>query len=127
PLTFAEFRDEARAVSLLLHRAGLQKNDKIAFLLDNGLLTVQLFLGAIYGGFVAVPLNVRAGTEQLAFTLDHCDAQVMFVEQQYSGLAQEALASVRRPVQMIPANIDDLASERGTALDLPPLTTNGSE
>jgi amino acid adenylation domain-containing protein len=110
-LTFRRFRDEARAVSLLLRRAGLEQGDKVAFLMDNGLFTVQLFLGTMYGGLVSVPLNVRAGVEQLAYTLNHCDARVVFVEEQYTALAQEILAGVNRPVQLIRANVDAMASE----------------
>ena len=64
---------------------GLERGDKVAFLMDNGLVTAQLFLGTMYGGFVAVPLNVRAGVTQLSYMLDHCDAKVVFVEEQYTA------------------------------------------
>ena len=110
-LTFAALRDQAKAISTILRRAGLERGDKVAFLLDNGLFTVQLFLGTMYGGFVSVPLNVRAGVTQLAFTLEHCDAKVVFVEDQYIALAKEALATVSRPVKVIPASVDDFARD----------------
>ena len=44
---------------------GFATRDKIAFLMDNGLFAAQLFLGAMYGGFVSVPLNVRAGVSRV--------------------------------------------------------------
>ena len=86
--------------------SGLEKGDKVAFLMDNGLLTAQLFLGTMYGGFVAVPLNVRAGAAQLSYMLDHCDAKVVFVEDQYTGLLRETLGSVRRDIRVIAADVD---------------------
>ena len=82
-LTFRALQKQSKAISARLRRVGLEPGDKVAFLLDNGLFTVQLFLGTMYGGFVSVPLNVRAGVSQLAYTLDHCDAKVLFVEDQY--------------------------------------------
>ena len=87
---------------------GLESGDKVAFLLDNGLFTAQLFLGAMYGGFVAVPLNVRAGASQLAFTLDHCDAKIVYVGEEYTDLIEEVLADVGRNVQVIYADVDGL-------------------
>ena len=95
-LTFAGLRQEARAISARLRQAGLERGDKVAFLMDNGLFTVQLFLGTMYSGLVTVPLNVRAGVDQLAYTLDHSDAKVLFIEGQYAALAREALVGVSR-------------------------------
>ncbi|HEX4209431.1 MAG TPA: AMP-binding protein, partial [Candidatus Binataceae bacterium] len=112
-LTYAGLRQQSRAISAGLRRAGLERGDKVAFLLDNGLFGVQLFFGTMYGGMVSVPLNVRGGVTQLAYTLDHCDAKVVFVEAQYVALAEEMLAAISRPVRVIPATADDFARECG--------------
>jgi amino acid adenylation domain-containing protein len=119
-LTYAGLGDETRAVAALLRQAGLKPGDKAAFLMDNGLFTVQLFLGTMYGGMVSVPLNVRAGAAQLAYTIEHCDAKVVFVEDQYAALAEEALAGCSRTVQLIPTDIDAFATDLGAPLtDVP--------
>jgi amino acid adenylation domain-containing protein len=106
-ISFQEIKQNSILISRLLHQAGLERGDKVAFLMDNGLFSAQLFLGAMYGGYVAVPLNVRAGAAQLSFMLDHCDAKVVFVEAQYSGLLAETLGSVRRDVRVIESSLDD--------------------
>jgi amino acid adenylation domain-containing protein len=116
-LNFAGLREQSRALSDLLRKAGLERGDKVAFMLENGMFTVQLFLGTIYGGFVSVPLNVRGGVAQLAFTLDHCDAKVVFVEEQYAALAEEVLARIGKPIDVIPADVDAFIAEGGTPLD----------
>ena len=118
-LTFRELQEQSSLLSTLLRQLGLERGDKIAFLMDNGLFTVQLFLGAMYGGFVSVPLNVRAGVSQLSYTLDHCDAKVVFVENQYGNLIKEVMAGVSRAVQMIPADVDSFPRVAET---LPPAT-----
>lgn len=105
-LTFGELRKQVRGLSAHFHRLGLTKGDKIAFLMDNGLFTVQLFLGAMFGGFVAVPLNVRAGLSQLSHMLDDCDARVVFVGAEYTTLINEVVASVSRPIEIIAVDID---------------------
>jgi amino acid adenylation domain-containing protein len=105
-LTFKGLQEQAHRLHSRFRRMGLECGDKIALLMDNGLFTAQLFLGAMYGGFVSVPLNVRAGVSQLSYTLDHCDAKVVFVGSQYDTLIKEVLAHVRRPVEVIPADLD---------------------
>ena len=105
-VTFRELKQQSLLLYSMLREAGLMKGDKIAFLMDNGLFTAQLFLGTMYGGYVAVPLNVRAGVVQLAYMLDHCDAKMIVVEDEYTPLLREALGSVRRDIRVISANVD---------------------
>ena len=70
-LTFQGLREQAHWLHWRFRQMGLGSGDKVAFLMDNGLFTAQLFLGAMYSGFVSVPLNVRAGVSQLSYSLDH--------------------------------------------------------
>ena len=105
-LTFKGLREQARRLCGRFRQMGLQRGDKIAFLMDNGLFTAQLFLGTMYGGFVSVPLNVRAGVSQLSYMLDHCDAKVVFVGSQYAALIKEVMADVQRPIEIVSVDID---------------------
>jgi amino acid adenylation domain-containing protein len=105
-VTFYQLQQQSIQLSKMLSQGGLERGDKVAFLMDNGLVTVQLFLGTMYGGFVSVPLNVRAGVMQLSYMLDHCDAKVIFVEDQYTSLLQEVLEDVRRDIRVISTNVD---------------------
>ena len=49
-LTFQGLAEQSRLVSLQLQQVGLEPGDKIAFLMDNGLCTAQLFLGRCIAG-----------------------------------------------------------------------------
>jgi acyl-CoA synthetase (AMP-forming)/AMP-acid ligase II/acyl carrier protein len=105
-LTFKALKEQSHRLYGWFRQMGLEHGDKIAFMMDNGLFTAQLFLGAMYGGFVSVPLNVRAGVSQLSYTLDHCDAKVVFVGSKYDALIKEVMVHVRRPVEIISADLD---------------------
>jgi acyl-CoA synthetase (AMP-forming)/AMP-acid ligase II len=123
-LTFKGLQDRVLHLFGQLRQKGLDHGDKIAFLMDNGLFTAQLTLGAMYGGFVSVPLNVRAGVSQLSYTLDHCDAKVVFVEEQYTALIKDVMDHVGRPIEVISADADiceDLSEAPSLAVTLPPL------
>ena len=105
-LTFKGLQHQAHYLSRRFRQMGLEHGDKVALLMDNGLFTAQLLLGAMYGGFVSVPLNVRAGMSQLSYTLDHCDAKVVFVGSKYDALIKEVMANVGRPIEVVAADID---------------------
>ena len=110
-LTFEGLQQQSRATSTRLREAGLEHGDKVAFLMDNGLFTAELFLGTMYGGFVSVPLNVRAGVSQLSYMLEHCDAKIVFVASQYASLIKEVMTDVRRSIEVISADIDGFYQE----------------
>lgn len=65
--TYPELRRQSNGLGQKLCELGCGAGDKIAFMMDDGLFTAGLFLGAMYGGFVPVPLNVRAGRSQLLY------------------------------------------------------------
>jgi amino acid adenylation domain-containing protein len=117
-LTFVGLQQGSRAISTSLLQTGLERGDKVAFLLDNGLFAAQLFLGTMYAGLVAVPLNVRGGASQLSYMLDHCDAKVVFVGGQYNALVTEVMADVHAKIDIIRADLDSWA-EATEQLSLP--------
>ncbi len=105
-LTFEGLQQRASEVARQLHGLGLSKGDKVAIMLDNGLFTAELVLGAMYGGVVPVPLNVGAGRSQLEYLLNHSDARVVFVSDQYSDLLQSTMGQVGRPIKVITFHLD---------------------
>jgi len=115
-ITFKGLQEQVNRLCGLFQQMGLQCGDKVAFLMDNGLFTAQFFLGTMYGGYVSVPLNVRAGVSQLSYTLDHSDAKAVFVERQYDALINEVLAGVGRPVEVVSADVGDCPAGGGAPL-----------
>jgi amino acid adenylation domain-containing protein len=109
-LTFLGLKEQSVVLCTQLQQWGLEPGDKVAFLMDNSLFTAQLFLGVMYGGCVSVPLNVRAGVSQLSYMMEHCDAKVVFVGDEYAPLVKEVMAQVRRPVRVIPCGGDGIGA-----------------
>ena len=105
-LTFLGLQQQSKALCTQLQQWGLERGDKVMFLMDNGLFTAQLFLGVMYGGLVSVPLNVRAGVSQLSYMVEHCDAKVVFVGDEYAALLKDVMTQVRRSVRVVPSEID---------------------
>jgi acyl-CoA synthetase (AMP-forming)/AMP-acid ligase II/acyl carrier protein len=130
-LTFKALQEQARHLCRRFRSAGLEHGDKIAFLMDNGLFTGQLLLGTMYGGFVTVPLNARAGATQLSYTLEHCNAKIVFVGRPYGALIKDVLAHGPSAVEVIfadchtgPAEGDAPALTPALTKAEPPLSTD---
>jgi acyl-CoA synthetase (AMP-forming)/AMP-acid ligase II len=107
-LNFKQLQEQSIDFYGRLRGLGLEPGDRIALMMDNGLCTAQLFLGAMYAGFVVVPLNVRAGQSQLAYTLAHCQAKIVFVESKYDSLIGNILDQLPHQVKVVPADPDRL-------------------
>ena len=59
-------------------KLGMQKGEKVSFLLGNGYQTTKIFLGAMYAGFVIVPLNLKTQPAQLEYVIDHSDTKIIW-------------------------------------------------
>jgi len=109
-LSFEQLKTAVDDVGRQLDRLGLPQGAKVAFLLNNGYWTLQLFLGVMSSNRVIVPLNAVAGTVQLVHVLDHSDSEVVFVAPEYRDKLAEIMAQIGRPIRVI-----ETTDEAGTA------------
>ena len=100
-LSFAQLKSAVDDVGRQLDRLGLPQGAKVAFLLNNGYWTLQLFLGVMASNRIIVPLNAVAGTVQLVHVLDHSDSEVVFVAPEYRDKLTEIMAQIERPIRVI--------------------------
>ncbi|MEM9439767.1 MAG: class I adenylate-forming enzyme family protein [Pseudomonadota bacterium] len=63
----------------LVHR-GVVQGDRVAILLRNSAAFIQVLLATARIGAIAVPINVREQTPELAYVLDHSAAKVLIHE-----------------------------------------------
>ena len=68
-LTYAQLQYDSIELGKYLYRKGLQKGDKISFMLGNGYQTTKIFLGGMYAGLVVAPLNLMSQPSQLEYVM----------------------------------------------------------
>jgi len=100
-LSFAKLQQRAAALACRLIGLGFGKGDKIALLLDNGLYTMEVLLGAMYGGLVPVPLNANAAKSELAYVLYHSESKMIFVSSEYLEAVNDVRAEIARPIAIV--------------------------
>ncbi len=101
PLSFGTLKRGADDIGAQLDKLGIAPAAKVAFLLDNGAWIVQLFLGVMASGHVAVPLNAVAGPTHLRHVLEHSDAEVVLVAPRHRDQLDEILAQVGRDMVVL--------------------------
>ncbi|MDQ6810301.1 MAG: AMP-binding protein [Actinomycetota bacterium] len=101
-LSYGELWDRAARVAGGLGRAGVERGDRIAIRLANGIDWVLAFFGAQLAGAVVVPVNTRFTEEEVAYVVKDSEAKFTFVP----GTALPDGA----PVALEDAGPDDLAA-----------------
>ncbi|MGO4812272.1 AMP-binding protein [Cupriavidus sp. 2MCAB6] len=105
-MTFAGLRSASRELARFLLGQGIRKGDTVAMLMHNGYQTCRLFIGVMYGGFCATPLNLLAHPSQLEYVLNHSDARIVFVAPDQLERLNAALANVTRDIQVVLCDVD---------------------
>ena len=76
----------------LLER-GYAPGDRIAIHWSNSIEAVQLLLATFRAGMIAVPINLRLKSAEIAYILEHSAARLCFSEPALATLAEEARCS----------------------------------
>ncbi|MBQ9691012.1 MAG: acyl--CoA ligase, partial [Eggerthellaceae bacterium] len=77
-ITWKDFDERANAVAHMLIDAGIQKGQKVAILLMNGIEWLPIYFGILKSGALAVPLNFRYTTQEIIYCLNLADVDVLF-------------------------------------------------
>lgn len=123
-MNFGELQRASHRLTYSLLDRGIRPGGKVALLMPNGYQTCRLFIGAIYGGFCVTPINLLAHPSQLAYVLEHCDADVVFVAPDQIERIESALASVTRSIEIVVCHpdIEEFVNGSDAGRELPPVT-----
>jgi 4-hydroxybenzoate-CoA ligase len=80
-VTYRGLRAQTCRVANMLRRLGVRREERVAMIMLDTVDFPAVFLGAIRGGIVPVPLNTLLTAEQYAYVLADCRARVLFVSE----------------------------------------------
>lgn len=84
--TFAETADQVARLAGAFQHLGVASGDRIAILSLNSDRYSELFLAIPWADAVFVPVNVRWSAAEIAYSLNACDARVLFVDENFASL-----------------------------------------
>lgn len=97
PITWAEYGEQVRRVALALAAAGFAPGDRVCILAENCPEWFFADLAVITSGGISVGIYATNAAEQVAYVLDDCGAQLIFVEN------EEQLDKVLQVRERVPA------------------------
>ncbi len=74
--------------------------------MPNGLATLRILLGAMYGGYCVNPVNLLSSPEQMRYVLDHSDCALVFASPDWSEKVRATVATIDRPIVVVEVDPD---------------------
>ncbi len=99
--TWARFAQRCRSLGRALVGAGIRRGDTVAILAANIPAMVEAQFGIPMSGAVINSINVRLDAPAIAFILDHSEARLLFVDQQFADVVRDAVSRLGRDIQMV--------------------------
>ncbi|MBJ6766051.1 AMP-binding protein [Myxococcaceae bacterium JPH2] len=107
-VTYREFAEAVGAFATGLHRAGVQRGDRVAIALPNGIDAAVAIYGTLRAGAAFVPLNPSIKADKLAAILANCSAAMLVCAPALLDMARQARERV--PGLRITCASDDVPS-----------------
>ncbi len=107
--TYAEFYQRVQSLAAALAGAGIQKGDKVAFICPNTPPLLEAHFAVPMIGAALVCINIRLSPKEVAYIINHSDAQIVFVDNAFADRIEpvkEELLQVRRIVNICDVNDD---------------------
>jgi acyl-CoA synthetase (AMP-forming)/AMP-acid ligase II len=106
PIRFADLQHSCRRIGALLGVHGVQPGDTVSLVMPNGLMTLRLLLGAMYGGRCVNPVNLLSQPEQMRYVLDHSGCKLVFVAPEWEARVRQIVSGLQRPVDVLVVDPD---------------------
>ncbi|MHB1128063.1 MAG: acyl-CoA synthetase [Bacillota bacterium] len=90
-LTYSQLKNRVLQITGWLQEQGIGHNDKVGFMLMNGLPFVEIFFGVNLTGAVAVPINFRLTAHEVEYIVNNSNCKMLFVGKEYIELAQSIM------------------------------------
>lgn len=103
-LSFGELAQSCRRLNALLQAHGLRPGDTVSVVMPNGLQTMRVLLGAMYGGLIVNPVNLLSQPEQMRYVLTHSDCKLVFVAPDWESRVRDLLAGLDNPPAVVVAD-----------------------
>jgi len=109
-LTYAQLLDESQYLNAWLDQEGIGHGKHVGMYMHNGRQTAALFLATMAAGRVITPFNLQAPIDQLAWTLDHSDIEIVFYAPNNKDSFFSALKKTQRQFKVIELDPDAISS-----------------
>lgn len=95
-ITWNVFNEKANRFANMLIGRGIKKGDKVAILLMNCLEWLPIYFGILKTGALAVPLNFRYASDEIAYCLNLSEADILVFGPEFIGRVEEIADTISK-------------------------------
>ncbi|WP_216831150.1 class I adenylate-forming enzyme family protein [Alkalihalobacterium elongatum] len=88
-ITYQVLYDRATKAGHWLRSKGLEQDDKVGFILKNGLPFVEIFFATTLSGAVGVPINFRLKQNEIEYILQNSECKFLFIDKEYVEVIED--------------------------------------
>ncbi len=108
--TYQQFYNRVNRLASALGKIGVARGDKVAFICPNTPPMLEAHYAVPMIGAALVSVNIRLSSREVAYIINHSDAKVLFVDNEFANLVQPVMSQLAN-IQTV-VNICDASSER---------------
>ncbi len=105
--TYPELNERVHRLASALRGAGVEKGDRVAFLVPNIPALLEGHFGVPLAGGVLVAINTRLSPTEIAYILNHSGAKVLVVDTELARLVEPVLAELESVETIV--SVEDVA------------------
>jgi len=107
-VSYGDLRDAAHGLAAELSALGIAPGEVVSWMLPNGIAAANVFLGAMYGGYMASPISLLAQDALVAHTLLHSRTRIVFAAPEWVSRLHSIVETSGRRVIVRATSPDDL-------------------
>ncbi|MEC7384289.1 MAG: AMP-binding protein, partial [Actinomycetota bacterium] len=93
-ITYAELDNYTNQLGHLLVGHGVKPGDRVVWCGQNSIGVAAVMSAARKIGATAVPLNYRLSDDEAAYVIDHCDAEIVYVDADFAPMLERVRESI---------------------------------
>jgi len=103
-MSYSEFGDEATRLARALQASGVERGDRVAYMVPNIPEMLVANFGVPLAGAVLVAINTRLSPEEVQYVCDHSGATILVADTEYLPALAPVLDSMRTVREVIAVN-----------------------
>jgi acyl-CoA synthetase (AMP-forming)/AMP-acid ligase II len=100
-LTYEALLSSCAAVTQVIQKHGLQTGDTISVVMPNGMNTLRILLGAMWGGYCVNPVNLLSQLDQMRYVIEHSDCKLIISTPEWAEKLEAVLKGIPRSIELL--------------------------
>lgn len=100
-ITSLQAKKRIEMIASNIAHQGISKGDSVAFAFSNSIESALTILGIMYGGYLAVAINLVAGDSTISYVLEHSQTKLIIADKQAKEQVSPLALSTPSPAKII--------------------------